>query len=306
MNESTIIMNDFEVLIKYLKTRLSGTAIREVIQAASGFKVSRISMSLNHLPWISSILESHKISFCISNFSFLPVMHNKNSNWISKLERCDDNLKDPHVSKSIYIGSSKEIVELARYYEEINDDNNFGKLLGIPECCRDFYNRNLQNASKTHNDFTIYSSGVSEKFVFGNMWCNIFGQYFGYALLSFSPCSFQCDKAITIAKNSYELLYTINLELANRMKYYCTYSGLYSIHEGIALFKYNTVFDDIISYNNSNILSYNISDILGNSLKEGNFFKKSNSDSIEIMNKNKIKIYSNEGRIMLFGNFENN
>lgn len=284
-----------------LKERLGGTAIREVLQAVAGLKVSRISMSLNHLPWIYSLFEKYNITFLLSKKSFRPVIEKDNKKWISKLEVCDDNLNDPHVSKSIYIGNSIQLVEDAMHFEEKNDDDEFGRLLGIPSCCRKFYKENLAKASLTNNDFTYLSLGEDENIQVNNKWCNVLGQYFGYALISFSPCNFNCEHAANLAKNSYYFLYHIDKELAFRMIEFCSYSGLYTLESGLGLFKYLNIDNLSVKYIKNSILNFNLSLTILDHLYKGDILFKKDSNNFYILNHMKSSVYNDKGSILIFG-----
>jgi hypothetical protein len=297
-----IIEKDVCSLAIHLRERLSGTAVREVLQGISGLKVSRISMSLNHLPWISSLFEKYKVTYRLSKKSFRPII--EKDKWISKLELCDEKENDPHVSKSIYVSDTSQLVEDAMHFEEINDDENFGRLLGIPSCCRKFYLNNLEKAAETNNDFTYFSLGKSQDLEVNTNWCNILGQYFGYALISFSPCSFHCENAIASAKNSYSFLSKIDIDLANKMRDYCSYSGLYTKKSGLGLFKYSRVKNNSVNYSYESILNFNLSTDLLNFLNNGSSIQKKDSNFFEILDLEKTLLFKGEGSILLFGDIK--
>ena len=134
-----------------------------------------------------------------------------------------------------YISKSKQLSEHARNYEASLDYENFGKLLGYPDCCIDFFVRNKPKEEKNMNDYVLpaLDNSQGQSFPFQN---NVFTRYFDIAVLSHCPCSFSCEKSKAIADKNLFALKENDKKTYRHVLYWLKTASIYT-NMGIILLK---------------------------------------------------------------------
>ena len=111
-----------------------------------------------------------------------------------------------------------------------------------------------------------------------NYWNNYVSQYFGFSLLSFFPCSFDCKESVIVSEQIYSILFDIYPEFADQFLYYHKQNILYTEYRGIYLFENTKYENGRIIYNNS---------MIHLSIKNSSIYKLiMQSNNLAIYNKN--------------------
>ena len=236
MNKDELTMNFQQIQNSY-----GALVTREIVSAWSGQKVSRIVLKPKQVKKFSEL--THNLGLEVTGgvekiFSKRDV---GKGGWSNKFDDKPSKLKVP--DKMLYVGLSKSQCEKAKQSEENNDEGSLGKKLGIPDCCVNFYLNNQEEAYKNQNDYVpLVLKNSANNYPF-NFWNNYVAQYFGYSLLSFFPCSFNCSNAANFSENTYDLLKSIIPNMADKTLHFHKQPILYTEYRGIFLFenaKYNS------------------------------------------------------------------
>ena len=175
----------------------------------------------------------------------------------------------------VYISKNKELAEKAKIAEEKNNHFEFGSILGYPKCCCDFFEKNFD---ENNTDLTLktlkYSTGLEFPF-----YTNIAARHFDVTLLSHFPHSFECEESIAIAKNNLKAIQKYSKQLAVMFAGILQGIVVYTLEEGIFLFrKYEKAGDKII-----------YGDIL-NTAKSKLYFLLNSNKKLKIIDKNNIVV----------------
>jgi hypothetical protein len=137
----------------------------------------------------------------------------------------------------VYVASSERAATAARDAEAEQRDADFGTALGIPACCTEFYLAHRELAFRKQNDYVpLVLDNTRGPFPY-NFWNNYVAQYFGYSLISFFPCSFNCERAAQVARRTHDFLRGVCTRFAGRFTYMQRQSILYTEYRGLFLFE---------------------------------------------------------------------
>jgi hypothetical protein len=112
------------------------------------------------------------------------------------------------------------------------DHLRFGKALGYPECCIDFYKK-FNNHLVYNNLYETYKNTEGKP----NYLCNCLFMDFTYSLIHHIPCSFNCKETIEQAKKTLEKIETEEKEFAEKIKYYLQLPALIFDEKDIYIFE---------------------------------------------------------------------
>jgi hypothetical protein len=153
----------------------------------------------------------------------------------------------------VYVADTPQKARAARQAEHSQKIAEFGRLLGYPPCCVDFYLRRLDTAEQDQGDFVLPLLEASLEDRLGKKpsfphWLNVAAQYFSASLISFYPCSFFCEKAIAVAENSLTLMRNYDEAWAAATLEVCKTPVLYTEYEGIYMFRNAVWLDNALHY----------------------------------------------------------
>lgn len=151
-------------------------------------------------------------------------------------------LESPHGDRLLYVAQSAETALTAREAEEEDREFDFGGELGIPPCCARFYVENQDRAMAKQNDYVPLVLRNTKGMAPYDPLLNYVAQYFGYSLISFFPCSFNCQHAKQVAQRSYEALAAVAPALAEETLRFQRMPILYTEYRGLYAFE-NAHFD---------------------------------------------------------------
>ncbi|MEK6983360.1 MAG: hypothetical protein AABX33_02205 [Nanoarchaeota archaeon] len=155
----------------------------------------------------------------------------------------------------VYLSKDKEIAEKAKSMESKNNQKEFGLLLGYPECCCDFFEKNF-NGNNTDLTLNVLENSDSYYFSFYN---NIAARHFDVTLLSHFPHSFDCKPSIEVAKSNFKTIQKDSPQLATMFYAILQSVVIYTLQEGIFLLKKyeklndEIIYDDVVTTTNSKL-----------------------------------------------------
>lgn len=249
---------------------------REIMSAWSGLKVARIGLKTKKLPYLKESLAKLNLHCQIVTEPVFIRRDVGKGGWSNKFEDREW-VTRKNGDYLVYISNDIKSLQKAFRSELEGEEEEFGEKLGIPACCIDFYSKNLDLAYEKQNDFVPLVLKNTKELHSFNFWNNYVAQYFGYSLLSFFPCSFNCEHSATFAQNTFDLINSILPLEASQIIHYQKQPILYTEYRGIYLFEGANCCEDTV-YLEDSILHATV---------------KSNSKSLEkILNLNSITIKS--------------
>lgn len=183
----------------------------EIIYVIEGIKdASRIIVNEEQLNNCIGIFKNFNLHVAISDFKIKKEVDELRG-YSDKGFRIDKNSSEKG-QVFLYVSRKKENAEKAKYFEANNEHYNFGKILGYPECCIDFFTKNFPIESKKKNDYVLASLKNSDgyKFPFYN---NVAIRHLDLTLLSHFPCNFNCKASLEIAKLRLKSIRALSPEL---------------------------------------------------------------------------------------------
>ena len=129
----------------------------------------------------------------------------------------------------VYISLNSREGESAKKYERENG-GDFGKTLGYPQCCIDFFMESIKEQRNKNMDFIIPACKKLSVYPFVNNRCI---RYFGWTVLSHFPCSFGCEESQKMGESFHDLINQYDNKLAKIYKTQLSSFVLYSENNGI-------------------------------------------------------------------------
>ncbi|MBW2992235.1 DUF483 domain-containing protein [Candidatus Woesearchaeota archaeon] len=149
-----------------------------------------------------------------------------------------------------YISKDMDLANLAKYLENANKIGKLGELLGYPDCCTDFFIQNMDEQAKKNNDFVLPVLNNSEGVVFPKE-LNIAARYFDFNLLPFFPHSFNCEKALKLAKAYLATIINNDPSLAADIARKLNCGVVYTENAGVCLLEDPKLDGEYLSYSNA-------------------------------------------------------
>jgi hypothetical protein len=223
-------------LYKTLVGAVGPLATREVLLAAAGLKTARLGLNDRRAGWLEQVLAAQGVASCRSTGRFTTHRDIGKGGWSNRFDR-ELPASNARGDWLVYVATSERVAVAARDAEAEQREGDFGATLGIPQCCAEFYLAHREIALRKQNDYVpLVLDNTRAPFPY-NYWNNYVAQYFGYALISFFPCSFLCQRAAAIAQRTYEFLREICRHFADRFVYMQRQSILYTEYRGLFLFE---------------------------------------------------------------------
>ena len=257
--------------------------IREIIQTIETSKITRSFLNDEDLYACSQFFDVLGLKMFISSVKFL-IGDDLGKGGYSNSITATTSANSAEGFYRVHIGTNEIDVALAKQMDEDGDDLNLGKLLAIPDCCIKRFLEYQPKAKDVQNDYTLAIKGglISP-------WVNICGQYFGYGLVSYFPCSPFCKHTIEQSKNNFQLLSDYSEEFAKDFIKYQFTDYIYSEYDGVHMIENGTYFDkQTYNYENSGIESSS-RNLLSEMLRKGN--------RLSIRSPSNFSIYSQQSLI---------
>lgn len=186
---------------------LSQLQIREIIEALAGFKLSRLNISEFQIEELKKWCIKNGLFYSISKYYIEEHIYNEGKG------RWSNSGRKNSISgiKFFYLSKNQDDVISAKIAEEKSNFESFsimGDLLKIPKCCQKFYNEKRSKA--VHNYYDEYAPLIEKNTSsIGRIidWkSNYLSQYFGYSLIHYYPCKFNCIKTKERASKIFTLI----------------------------------------------------------------------------------------------------
>lgn len=252
----------------------SMTKSLDVLYVMEGAKdVSRIMASDDDINGYKDFLIKQGMSFAVSDF--------KVSKEVDQNRFSNKGIRLPKTSQGyylVYISKSKGKAEQAKEAEKENNHKRLGRLLGYPECCIRFFDKEFPKQSKKSNDYVLASLSSSKGFVFP-FYNNIAARQFDLSLISHFPCSLDCKSSISIAKRNLRIIKKHSAEISKIFEGMLKSAVLYTEDRGAFLLRDFKLEGNKLSYDK--IMSH-ADNVLYQELKD--------SKHIEIVDKNTVNI----------------
>lgn len=246
-------------LYREVSGRLSDTSVKEILLAAAGVKVSRLSVSDDELEALGRLADRFEFFYLASDERYLPQRDMGKGDYYNAFERLRDS-EETRGLRNVYIASDKSLVEAAKLLEKAVDDDLFGALLGIPRCCREAYEQCLPIASAKQLDLMPLVLDHTPGPLSYEFWLNYPSVYFGRSLVSFFPCSFRCPAAEAIARSTYRMLLECDQAWADSFLDLQRSNILYTEYEGVHLFR-SPLVNGWIRYGADDLISTELTEV---------------------------------------------
>jgi hypothetical protein len=273
-------------LFRALRGRFNDNILREIILASAGLKTSRTCMSASEIELFLPIARRNRLKVVCSKEKYIHRMDIGKGGWANTVERAVPSTH-PDGLFNVYIASDAYLAEMSIRCEEQSNQDEFGLLLGIPDCCRQAYVRAHPIAQLKQNDFVPIVLDNTTGDIPYNYWNNYVSQYFGRSLLSFFPCSFNCPHAAKFAQETCAILQQCSDTWAMNFVQLQQTNILYTEYFGLHLLLGSSYQDGWITYDPSGVLSTERTEICA-LLALGNRLKVLNKHCAEIYNDQKL------------------
>jgi hypothetical protein len=97
----------------------------------------------------------------------------------------------------VLLGRSGAVLRLSHQDAILSDDDTVGKLLGYPQCCREFFKRYWVDEQWVDTTWPMYEAARTGD---GPMECNTLLRWLGVRLVPHLPCSFRCDASVVVGR----------------------------------------------------------------------------------------------------------
>ena len=273
--------------LKEVSKVLGPIPAKESILAALGFKTSRLGINPEIFSLIVKLFDDYDIQYVVGNFRYTYINDIGKGGWSNRFGN-ETHIKDENSNGDyfLYIADNKVKAKAAREKEENEEEFEFGETLGIPPCCAKFYVDFSEKAFKKQNDFALFVLRETASNPPYNFWNNYISQYFGFSLLSFFPCSFDCKKSVKISMEIFHILNNIYPNIAEKFLFFHKQNILYTEYRGIYLFENSILESGIISYDDSRIHSTIKKSSIGSTVVKSN--------KIKVVNENHCVFYNDD------------
>lgn len=250
----------------------------EVLYVIEGIKpATRILVHEDNLKPVIDFLENNNLKWDKSDFK---IKKQLNTEFYSDRGTIAKGNEDAYYF--VYVSKSSGLNKKLKNAEKKQNHKQLGLLLGYPECCCNFFEKNFPIESKKQNDYTLTTLKNSEGYSFP-FYTNIAMRHFDLSLLSHFPCSFNCKASTRIAINNLRCIDKYSDEFGLIFGGMLKSTVLYTEKDGVFILRGPRIFKNIIYYNS--ILTTVNNDI---------YTKLKNSKKIEIINQNKVKTEQEE------------
>jgi hypothetical protein len=223
-------------LARELSRVLGRIAIREALSAAAGLKPVRISTMESDIEDVIAPIRRHGLAVAIGSCTQWIAKDRGKGGWSSASGVPGSGEPWRH----LYVARDTCQAELLRSAEEHGSDEEFGRLLLIPACCRAMFQRNRGEAESVQCDFFRYTYPDAMNVC---PWLvHIGAQYFDASMLSHYPCSPACADSHSLARIAWRIHSAAAPDSARASARLMQAACIYSEDQGICLLT-NAVLD---------------------------------------------------------------
>jgi len=278
-------------LIPKLREELNLTPsfVREIIQSLETSKITRSFLNDRDLYACSKVFDEIGLKIFISSVKFLSESDLGKGGYSNRiLTSTSENSAEG--SYKVHIGANENDLALAKQMDEDGDDVGLGKMLGIPDCCIQKFMDYQPQAEDMQNDHLLGIQGGQI-----SPWVNVCGQYFGYGLVSYFPCSPYCKYTGEQSEKNFNLLSGFSKELTKEFLKYQFSDYVYSEYDGVHMIESGSYVDSQTYRYENAVIESSSKNLLAEMLRKGdNLSIRSPSDFSIYFHKNLISNISSE------------
>lgn len=202
---------------------------REVLCAAAGLKPVRVSVPESEVQGAVYVLESHGLQVEVGVVSHWLARDVGKGGWSST----SDEPGRGESWKHLYVAQDAVGASRLREAEESGNDEEFGRCLLIPACCRHMFLTRCREAQAAQYDFFRFSYPQATNL---SPWIsNVASQYFDASFLSHYPCSPSCTDSLKLAGIVRRILHSVTPEVAREVESMMMSACVYTELQGVFL-----------------------------------------------------------------------
>lgn len=203
-------------LYKHLTATFQSTGAREVMEAACGQRVVRMQVDKAELDALDRLSQAYQFHVDIADYKVLNRL-NQHSSWSDYIDQRTD-LTTTAGLFIAYIASTPQSVQSAKFAEASDDDNELGRLLGIPSCCINAYIQFCRSKA-VHRRVPFFRITYHDQspIVHAFAGANILGVFYDACLLGHFPCSPRCHPSAHISRRRLLFLAQVDKTEAGRL-----------------------------------------------------------------------------------------
>lgn len=172
---------------------------------------------------LSDIAKQFGLSFAVSDYQVAGGNRSGGIGHTRELVRPVEGDEDGE--RYVYIGADALAVRLLKVFDG-RENRRFGRLLGFPECCIDFFCEHFSPESAYDLVPLVLPPREGRFLPSINYAC----RHMGYRLISHFPCCWDCEPSADLAGKNYAALARLAPELAEKTAYWLTADVFYSQH----------------------------------------------------------------------------
>jgi hypothetical protein len=225
---TAVAIEDLRALAAELSPLLGRIAIREVLCVASRLKPARVSVPQAAVEDCTRVLERHGLCVAPGDSPLWIAADEGKGGWSSRPGTPGEGEPWRH----LYVAWSSGESDSLRRAEQQGNDDEFGRRLLIPTCCRAMFLDRFAEASRSQGD--LFAATFPRPTSRCAWRVNLGAQYFDAAMLSHYPCSAHCEASATLATLAWRIVAatapTMAGSMAALMKSICVYSEREGVH----------------------------------------------------------------------------
>lgn len=226
---TAVIIDGLRSLAADLRPLLGRIAIREVLCVASRLKPARVSVPQSAAAECTHVLERHGLCVASGDTPLWIAADEGKGGWSSRPGMPGEGEPWRH----LYVAWSSDESDSLRQAEQQGNDDEFGRRLLIPTCCRAMFLERFAEASRSQGDlFGVTFPQPTNRCPWH---VNLGAQYFDAAMLSHYPCSSGCEPSSTLAILVSRILAATTPTMAGAMAALMKSVCIYSEREGVFL-----------------------------------------------------------------------
>jgi len=185
-----------------------------------------IIFSERDLKELYHLLESHRMAYALQDYKIKMELENDKCQYTNKGRLIP--LSERQGGFIVYVSRHITFAQRAKRLERLNN-THFGKILGYPSCCIDFYLTELHREPENH-EFSIKSPWELRQYPFVN---NRFLRYLDLTILSHFLCRLGCRESEQIGRESYALIERYDPDKAETLRRELSSLVIYTRNDGV-------------------------------------------------------------------------
>ena len=208
---------------------------------------ARILVFEDEIKKVTDFLDENNLNYSVSDFKVLKQAMQSDFYSDKSIRIAKEDQRKGYFL--FYVSKSKINADKAKLAEKENDHFLLGLILGYPQCCCDFFEKNFD---EKNTDLTLRTLQNSDGIEF-SLYTNIAARHFDVSLLSHFPHSFHCRPSIETAQKNLKVILKHSKQLAAMFSGVLQSAVVYTMEEGVFLLrkyektKGGVIYGDVIS-----------------------------------------------------------